>query len=201
MPFRFGQDNEKKIKTFFSKDYPEFLLRIYQELNPNITIQHERMLQSVFFLKRKIEISYNDIESKFKLLDPISLKNFKTENNLHRFKLLTEEEKQLKNNILSVPNSAHISHLIERFNPLSTLIKGRIEEFLNNNRNRPHTLEIEQQPPPSTPAATEGGKRKTNKKKRVNNKKSMIKFKRNSNRKSKRNAQRKRKSKRVNRKM
>jgi hypothetical protein len=46
-----------------------------------------------------------------------------------------------------------------------------------------------------------GGKRKTNKKKRVNNKKSMIKFKRNSNRKSKRNFQRKRKSKRVNRKM
>ena len=190
---------EKKIRTFFSEYYPQFLIEIYIHLNDNNIDNRVRQdyINTIGTLYKKFEVKLLKIKT--------FLNKFKDQYNLSEMEI-KENEYDALNNVLKIDitKSLKTDDNLKRLDILKNIIKGRITEFLNNEKLKPKRewLQnlIDQLPPPPPPAA-EGGKRKTNKKKRVNNKKSMIKFKRNSNRKSKRNFQRKRKSKRVNRKM
>tara|TARA_B100000989_G_C19456372_1_gene434191 strand:+ start:149 stop:700 length:552 start_codon:yes stop_codon:yes gene_type:complete len=176
---------EKKIRTFFSEDYPQFLIKIF------IIINYIKRIQPIDDSKRSDAIKqvkeilklFENIQSKYKSLDQKSLDIFNNENGLE--KLDITKERTLIGDIITI--RANNIYFDSRFNDeLFPLIEGRITEFLNNEKLKPKREQlqnlIDQQPVSSIPG---GGKRKTNKKKRVKRK----------------NSQRKRKSKRVNRKM
>jgi hypothetical protein len=176
---------EKKIRTFFSEYYPQFLIEIYIHLNDNNIDNRVRQdyINTIGTLYKKFEVKLLKIKT--------FLNKFKDQYNLSEMEI-KENEYDALNNVLKIDitKSLKTDDNLKRLDILKNIIKGRITEFLNNEKLKPKREQLQnliiQQPVSSIPG---GGKRKTNKKKRVNNKK------------SKRNSQRKRKSKRVNRKM
>lgn len=177
----FGLSEEEKIRTFFSEDYPQFLIEIYIHLNDNNIDNRVRQdyINTIATLYKKFEVKLLKIK-KF-------LNMFKDQYNLSEMEIKENEYDALEN-VLKIDKGKSLttSDNLERLEILKRLIEGRIREFLNNEKFKPKREQLQnlinQQPLSSTPG---GGKRKTNKKKRV----------------KKRNSKRKRKSKRVNRKM
>jgi hypothetical protein len=175
---------EKKIRTFFSEDYPQFLIKIFiiiNDIKKIIPINDSTRSDAIKQVEEILKL-FENIQSKYKSLDQKSLDIFNNENGLE--KLDITKELTLIGDIITI--RANNIYFDSRFNDeLFPLIEGRITEFLNNEKLKPKREQlqnlIDQQPVSSIPG---GGKRKTNKK-----------------RVKRRNSQRKRKSKRVNRKM
>ena len=143
---------EEKIRTFFSEDYPQFLIEVYNELLKYENNPYNKNIKLLQLLLRRCEQLYIDVQIKYYKIDK-NLDMFKNEIDFFavtKRKLNLSDYETLRNHIIN-----------------------RINEFLKNEKNessRKVVLQnlINQQPLSPTLG---GGKRKTNKKNRVKKKK------------------------------
>ena len=150
----FGLSEEEKIRTFFSEDYPQFLIEVYNKL-----LEYKKGNITIIKLFQEVEDFYVKVSNKYYNIDT-NLKLFQNEQNILNTKKMG------------------FANVEKNYPILKKLIEGRIREFLNNEKFKSKREQLQnlinQQPLSSTPG---GGKRKTNKKKRVKRRNSKRKRK------------------------